>query len=83
MHAYPSLPSLTIFNVYRPPRATTKTRMAMPFSLFLREFNTFISFAATTSHEFLITGDFNLHLDHPDDSQVKQLLFILFIKLKK
>jgi len=34
---------------------------------------TFISLAAIP-HEFLITGDFNLHLDHPDNSQVKQLL---------
>jgi len=38
------------------------------------ELDTFISLAATTPHEFLITGDFNLHLDHPDDSQVKQFL---------
>jgi len=49
----------------------------MPFSLFLTELNTFISLAATTTHEFLITGDFNLHLDHPDDSQVKQFLAAL------
>jgi len=33
---------LTIFNAYRPPPATTKTRKSMPFSLFLRELNTFI-----------------------------------------
>jgi len=31
---------LTIFNVYRPPRATTKTRKSMPFSLFLSKLNT-------------------------------------------
>jgi len=68
---------LTIFNVYRPPPATTKIRKSMPFSLFLSELNTFISLAATTPHEFLITGDFNLHLDHPDDSQVKQFLAAL------
>jgi len=39
---------------------------------------TFISPAATTPHEFLITGDFNLHLDHPDNSQVKQFLAALY-----
>jgi len=44
----------------------------MPFSFFLSELNTCIYLAATTPHEFHITGDFNLHLDHPDDSQVKQ-----------
>jgi len=49
----------------------------MPFFLFLSELNTSISLAATTPHEFLITGDFNLHLDHPDDSQVKQFLAAL------
>jgi len=45
---------LTILNVYRSPPATTKTRKSMPFSLFLSELNTFISHAATTTHEFLI-----------------------------
>jgi len=44
----------------------------MPFFLFLSELNTFISLAATTLHEFII-----LHLDHPDDSQVKQFLAAL------
>jgi len=36
-----------------------------------------ISLAATTSHDFLVAGDFNLHLDHPDDSQAKQFLATL------
>jgi len=63
---------LTIFNVYHPPPATTKTRKSMPFSLYI-----FISLAATTPHEFLITGDFNLHLYHPHDPQVKQFLAAL------
>jgi len=53
---------LTIFNVYRPPPATTKHAS---FSLFLSEFNTIISLAATTPHEFLITGDFTLTLIIP------------------
>jgi len=39
----------------------------MPFSLFLSELNTLIFLAAsTTPRQFLITGDFNLHLDHPE-----------------
>jgi len=48
----------------------------MPFSLFLflSELNTFISHAASTPREFLITDIFNLHLDHPNDSKVKQFL---------
>jgi len=30
-----------------------------------------LSLAATIPHEFLITGDFNIYLDNPDDSQVQ------------
>ena len=61
---------LTVFNVYRPPPTNTKYRKSVPFSLFLAELDTLLSLAATTPHEFLITGDFNLHLDDPTDSQV-------------
>ena len=69
--------SLTVFNVYRPPPATTKTRKPVSFSDFLSDLHTLLSLAATIPHEFLITGDFNLHLDNPDDSQVKQFLAAL------
>ena len=31
--------------------------------LFFDEFNSFLSVAATTPHKFVITGDFNIHLD--------------------
>ena len=71
---------LTVFNVYRPPPANTKSRKSVPFSLslsFLAELDTFLSLASTTPHEFLITGDVNLHLDDPSDSQVKQFLSAL------
>ena len=69
--------NLTIYNVYRPPPAITKTRKSVPFSVFLTEFDSLLTLAATNPHEFLITGDFNLHLDQPDDSQVKQFLSTL------
>src|SRR6218665_1610700 len=56
---------LTIFNVYRPPESS-------PFSstpaVFLQEFTTLLSIAATTPHEFILTGDFNIHVDDPSDS---------------
>jgi len=68
---------LTVFNVYRPPATTTNTRKSVPFSVFLGELDSLLTLAATTPHEFLITGDFNLHLDKPDDSQVKQFLSAL------
>ena len=68
---------LTVFNVYRPPPANTKSRKSSPFSLFLAELDTLLSLAATTPREFFITGDFNFHLDDPSDSQVKQFLSAL------
>jgi len=69
--------NLTFFNVYRPPPATTKTRKPVSFSDFLSDLDTLLSLAATIRHEFLITGDFNFHLDNPDDSHVKQFIFEL------
>ena len=68
---------LTIFNVYRPPPCHTKSREPVPFSTFLDELNTLLSIASTIPHNFLITGDFNLHVDNPLDSQVKQFLSAL------
>ena len=67
---------LTIFNVYRPP-ASTKTRSFIPMSQFFKDLNTLISIAGTTPNEFIITGDFNLHLDNLSDSNTKQFLSIL------
>jgi exonuclease III len=69
--------NLTVFNVYRPPPATTKTRKPVSFSDFLTDLDTLLSLAATTPHEFLITGDFNLHLDESENPQVKQFLSAL------
>ena len=70
----PKLPSstLTVFNIYRP---STSSKYAQPISVFLDEFQTFLSSAATTPHEFIITGDFNIHLDDPLDSSSQQLTF--------
>src|SRR6218665_3298297 len=50
---------LTIFNVYRPPKSSP---YSSPPAVFLQEFTTLLSIAATTPHEFLITGDFNIHV---------------------
>ena len=68
---------LTIFNVYRPPPCYSNHRKPAPFSVFLDEFNTLLSLASTIPHNFLITGDFNLHLDDPLNSQVSQFLSAL------
>ena len=60
------LPSstLAVFNIYRPPVAF---KYSQTISVFLGEFQTFLSSAVTT-HEFIITGDFNIHLDYSLDS---------------
>ena len=62
---------ISIFNIYRPPLSSAFSK---PFSVFLEEFNCFLSSAATTPHEFLITGDFNIHLDNPADHLTAQFL---------
>lgn len=69
---------LTVFNIYRPPpSSTTKCRSYVPFSKFISDFNDFLSSASTTPHDFLITGDFNIHLDSPTNSDSAQFLSLL------
>ena len=65
---------LSVFNIYRPPPSATRR---VPFSKFLDEFSSFLSLAATTPHEFIITGDFNIHLDNPTDTLTSQFLSVL------
>ena len=65
---------MSFFNIYRPPSSSSFSK---PFSLFLDEFNSFLSVAATTPHEFIITGDFNIHLDNPSDHATSQFLSVL------
>ena len=70
------LPSstLTVFNIYRPP---SSFKYSQPISVFLDEFQTFLSSAATTPHEFIITGDFNIHLDDHLNSSTQQFTDLL------
>jgi len=65
---------LLVFNIYRPLPSSTYSK---PFSVFLDDFSSFFSFAATTPHEFIITGDFNIHLDNPVDTLTSQFLSLL------
>jgi len=48
-------------------------------SLFLDEFNSFLSFATTTPHEFIITGDFNIHLDNHSDHATSWFLSFVIV----
>src|SRR6218665_3484882 len=46
-------------------------------AIFLQEFTTLLSIAATTPYEFLITGDFNIHVDNPSISFTREFLALL------
>ena len=65
---------LSLFNIYRLPSSFTYSK---PFSVFLDDFSSFLSFAATTPHKFIITSDFNIHLDNPADTLTSQFLSVL------
>ena len=63
-----------VFNIYRTPSSSA---YSVSDNTFLHDFNEFLSFAATTPHEFIITGDFNIHLDNPTDHLTSQFLSLL------
>ena len=69
-----SASTLTVFNIYRPPSSSINSQ---PISVFLDVFKTFLSSADTTPHEFIITGDFSIHLDDHLDSFSQQFTDIL------
>ena len=52
----------------------------VPFSKFRYKFSSFLSFAATTPHEFIITRNFNIHLDNPTDTVTSQFLCVVFLQ---
>jgi len=69
--------NLALYNIYRPPQSNTKSRHSVSFSQFLEDFQTLISSVSTSPHEFLITADFNIHVDDLADSNAIQFLSIL------
>jgi len=69
--------NLVLYNIYRPPRSTTKSRHSVSFSQFLEDFQTLIASVSTSPHEFLIAGDFNIHVDDLADSNATQFLSLL------
>ncbi len=54
--------NITIFNIYKPPSVSKHTKS---FLVFLDEFQSFLEHASTTPHDFIITGDFNIHVNKP------------------
>ena len=65
---------LTIFNIYRPPDSSSYSK---PFSTFISEFSSFLSSSATVPDDFLITGDFNIHVNNQSDAHSVQFLSLL------
>jgi len=51
---------ISVFNI-----SHSSSAYSISDNTFLHDFNEFLSFAATTAHEFITTGDFNIHLDNP------------------
>ena len=69
--------NLALYNIYRPPQSVAKSRLTSTFSQFLEDFKTLISIVSTSPLEFVITGDFNIHVDDPSDSNAIQFLSLL------
>ena len=65
---------LTALNVYRPPDTS---RTSKPFATFLSEFQSILAAFDTLPHHFVITGDFNIHVDDPSNSHTKQFSSLL------
>ena len=57
---------LVIF--YRPPMSN---KNKLTNEMFLDEFSDFVARLATISGRFILMGDFNVHMDLPDDAFVR------------
>ena len=56
---------------------TPPSPYSQPFSTFLNQRLSFLSHAATTPHEFIITVDFNIHVDDLINTQTIQFVYLL------
>jgi hypothetical protein len=72
-----SYSKLIVFNVCRPPSSTAESRDAASFSQFIEDCQTLIYIYNTSW--LLITGDINMNVDDPTDSNA--LKFISFFDL--
>jgi len=66
--------TLHVVSVYRPP---TTSPYAKPFSVFLSEFSALLSSLTSSKSDYVITGDFNIHLDQPLDPLTQQFNSLL------
>ena len=68
---------LSLFNIYRLPFSSAKSQDTASFSQFLDDSQTLISPTSTSAHDFLITGNFNIHVDDLTDSNTLQFISLL------
>ena len=61
---------ITVVAIYRPGSVPLDQQ-------FFREFTTLMEFVATYNSEVIISGDFNVHLENPDDRLGKQFLDLI------
>ena len=55
-----------LVNLYQPPPPSPYSQS---FTTFIDPLSSFLTHLSTTPHEFILTGDFNIHLDDPTDQQ--------------
>src|SRR6218665_2734314 len=60
-----------------PPSPIPHHNYSNSTAVFLQEFTTLLSIAATTPHELLITGDFNIYVDNPSIAFTREFLTLL------
>jgi hypothetical protein len=59
--------------VYCPP----KSKPSLPFQCLMKELATYLECLSVSSGKVIIVGDFNLHIDNPDDSNVIRFVALL------
>jgi hypothetical protein len=67
---------LSVFNICRSPTSLFKSWIKS-FCHFIDDFQILISNVATLPHEFIITGEFNIHVDDLSDSHAQQFMSLL------
>ena len=66
--------NLRFVNIYRPPPSTAN---GLSIALFLEEFSTYLEHLNLAPGHLLMSGDFNFHMDRPNDSDSRRFMSIL------
>ena len=66
--------SMHIYIIYRPPPSC---KNGHTFAKFIEEFQTMIEQVSTTSSQFIITGDLNVHFDSVTSAEAKKVISVI------